>query len=102
MLSQHPVPAPVNNERATAGKTEKKCSVAEAGMQHAEPGPLLLAGAVLEWPNAQLLYEGKCTKDCAGPRPWCGFSGDVGLDMSFPLHCKTTSGRFCLFEKARV
>lgn len=102
MLSQHPVPAPVNNERATAGKREKKCSVAEAGMQHAEPGPLLLAGAVLEWPNAQLLYEGKCTKDCAGPRPWCGFSGDVGLDMSFPPNCKTTSGRFCLFEIARV
>lgn len=83
LLSQHPVPAPVNNERATAKKREKKCSVAEAGVQHAELGPPLLAVAVLGWPSAQLLHDGRCTKDCAGPRPWHGFRGAVGLHMPF-------------------
>lgn len=83
LLSQHPVPAPVNNERATAGKREKKCSVAEAGVQHAESGPPLLAGAVLGWPGAQLLYDGRCMKDHAALRPWHGFRGAVGLDMPF-------------------
>jgi len=83
LLSQHPVPAPANNERATAGKREKKCGIAEAGVQHAEPGPPPLAGAVLGWPCAQLLCNGRRTKDCAGPRPWHGFRGAVGLDMPF-------------------
>lgn len=104
LLSQHPVPAPVNNERATAGKKKcgKKCSVTEAGVQHAEPGPPLLAGAVLGWLGAQLQYNGRCTKDCAGPRPWHGFRGTVGLDMSFPQKCKMTAGHFYSFEIASV
>lgn len=83
LLSQHLVPAPVNNERETAGRREQKCSVAEAGVWHAELGPLFLAEAVLGWPSAQLLYYQRGTKDCAGPRPWHGFRGAVGLDMPF-------------------
>lgn len=71
-------------------------------MQHAEPGPPLLAGAVLGWLGAQLQYNGRCTKDCAGPRPWHGFRGTVGLDMSFPPKCKTTAGHFYSFEIASV
>lgn len=83
MLSQHPVSALVNNEKATARKREgKKCSVAEAGVQHAELEPLLLAGAVLGWPCAQLLYNRRHTKDHARPRSQRGFRGVRGTGQT--------------------
>lgn len=58
LLSQHPDPAPVTNERVTGGKGvvwgEMQWS---RGWCAAELGPPLSAEAVLRWRSAQLLYD---------------------------------------------